>query len=189
MKSIYKSKMKRRMRKQSGIKKAVIASINGVQRFSTFRIRGVLQGKRFTVLIDGGASHNFIDAALVSKRHLPTIEFDGFMVEVQGGSTMPCERYIPQLNITLGRCSLTQDFYVMDLPDTNVILGVQWLSTLGPITTNYETMEMSFKSEEGKRVTLKGMTENSPMLRGSVMHLCETFSSLQTCEVWIIASM
>jgi hypothetical protein len=148
--------------KQPGIKKAVIASISGVQRFSTFRIRGVLQGQRVTMLIDGGASHNFIDAALVRKRHLPTIEFDGFMVEVAGGRTMPCDRYIPQMNITLGRYNLTQDFYVMDLPDTNVILGVQWLSTLGPITTNYKTMEMSFNSEEGKKVTLKGMTENSP---------------------------
>jgi hypothetical protein len=88
------------MYKQPGIKKPVIASISGVQRFSTFRIRGVLQGKKVTVLIDGGASHNFIDAALVSKRHLPTIEFDGFMVEVAGGRTMPCERYIPQMNIT-----------------------------------------------------------------------------------------
>ena len=33
---------------------------------------------------------------------------------------------------------------------------------MGPITTNYKTMEMSFNSEEGKRVTLKGMTENVP---------------------------
>jgi hypothetical protein len=50
----------------------------------------------------------------------------------------------------------------MDLPDTNIILGVQWLSTLGPITTNYKSMEMSFNSGEGKRVTLKGMTKNAP---------------------------
>jgi hypothetical protein len=98
----------------------------------------------------------------VNKRHLPTVEFEGFLVEVAGGHTMPCDRYIPQMSLTLGRYSLTQDFYVMDLPDTNVILGVQWLSTLGPITTNYKTMEMSFNSEEGKRVTLKGMTENTP---------------------------
>ena len=50
----------------------------------------------------------------------------------------------------------------MDLPDTNVILGVQWLSTLVPITTNYKTMEMSFNFDEGKRVTLKGMIKNTP---------------------------
>jgi hypothetical protein len=47
------------------------------------------------VLIDGGASHNFIDAALLKRRHIPTVEFEGFKVEVVGGSTMPCNRYIP----------------------------------------------------------------------------------------------
>ena len=50
----------------------------------------------------------------------------------------------------------------MDLPYTNVILGVQWLSVLGPITTNYKTMEMSFNGENGKRVILKGMSGNAP---------------------------
>jgi hypothetical protein len=39
--------------------------------------------------------------------------------------------------------------YVMDLPDTNIILWVQWLNTLGPITKNYKTMEMSFVEEGG----------------------------------------
>jgi hypothetical protein len=50
----------------------------------------------------------------------------------------------------------------MDLPDTNVILGVQWLSTLGPITTNYKTMEISSNEESGKKVMLRGMTGNTP---------------------------
>jgi hypothetical protein len=48
----------------------------------------------------------------------------------------------------------------MDLLDTNIILGVQWLSTLGPITTNYKTMEMSFIEESGRKVVLRGMTGN-----------------------------
>jgi hypothetical protein len=146
----------------SGEKKITIASISGVPKYSTFRMRGVLQGQKVSVLIDGGASHNFIDSALVKRRHIPTVEFEGFRVEVAGGNTMPCDRYIPGLSLTLGRYDLAQDFYVMDLPDTNVILGVQWLSTLGPITTNYKTMEMSFNGENGKRVTLRGMTGNAP---------------------------
>jgi hypothetical protein len=75
---------------------------------------------------------------------------------------MPCDRYIPLMSLTLGRHNLTQYFYVMDLLDTNAILIFQWFSTLGPITTNYNTMEMSFNFEEGKRVNLKGMTENTP---------------------------
>jgi hypothetical protein len=44
---------------------ATLASISGVPKFNTFRMRGVLQGQRVSVLIDGGASHNFVDAALL----------------------------------------------------------------------------------------------------------------------------
>jgi hypothetical protein len=76
------------------------------------------------VLIDGGSSHNFIDSALLQRRHIPTVEFEGFKVEVAGGSTMPCNRYILGMNLTLGRHDLVRDVYVMDLPDTNIILGV-----------------------------------------------------------------
>jgi hypothetical protein len=124
--------------------KAMLESTSGVPKFNTFRMRGVLHGQRVSVMIDGGASHNFIDAALLKRRHIPTVEFEVFKVEVAGGSTMLCIRYIPGMKITLGRHELVQDVYVMDLPDTNIILGVKWLSTLGPITTNYKTMEMSF---------------------------------------------
>jgi hypothetical protein len=49
----------------------------------------------------------------------------------------------------------------MDLPNTNIILGVQWLNTLGPITTNYKTMKMSIVEEGGRKVVLRGMTGNS----------------------------
>jgi hypothetical protein len=94
--------------------------------------------------------------------HIPTVDFEGFLVEIARGCSMACDRYISQKSLTLGRYTLTRDFYVVDIPDTNIILGVQWLSTLGPITTNYKTMEMSFNSKYGKRIMLKGMTGDAP---------------------------
>jgi hypothetical protein len=129
--------------------KGTLASISRVPKFNTFRMRGVFQGHKVLVLINGGASHKFIDSTLFRRRHIPTVEFEGFKVEVAGGSTIPCDRYIPGMKLTLGRHELVHDVYVMDLPDTNIILGVQWLRTLGPITTNYNTMEMSFTEEGG----------------------------------------
>jgi hypothetical protein len=74
---------------------------------------------------------------------------------------MPCDRYIPGMKLTLARHELIQDVYVIDLPDTNIILGVHSLSTFGPITTNYKTMEMSFIEEGGWKVGLRGMTGNA----------------------------
>jgi hypothetical protein len=101
-----------------------LAFISGVPKYNTLRMRGVLQGKRVSILIDGGVSHNFIDSELLQRRHILTVEFEGFKVEVARGGTMPCNMYILGMKLTLGRHDLAQDFYVMDLPDTNVILGV-----------------------------------------------------------------
>jgi len=57
---------------------------------------------------------------------------------------------------------VTDTFYVVDLSDIDVVLGVQWLITLGKITTNYQTLEMGFKDSDGKRVVLRGMSTGAP---------------------------
>ena len=103
--------------------------MSGVPKFNTFRIKGVVQGQRATMLIDGGASHNFINMSMVERKHIPTVDLEGFLVEVAGGRTIAYDKYISQMSLTLGRYTLIQDFYVVDIPDTNIILGVQWLST------------------------------------------------------------
>jgi len=91
----------------AGLKKVIIASMSGVPKFNTFRMKGVVQGQRETMLIDGGASHNFIDIAMVERRLIPTVDFEGFLVEVIGGCTIACDRYIPHMRLTLGRYTLT----------------------------------------------------------------------------------
>jgi hypothetical protein len=53
-------------------------------------------------------------------------------------------------------------FYVVDLSDTYVVLVVQWLITLGKITTNYQTLEMGFMDNDGKRIVLRGMSTRAP---------------------------
>ena len=69
-------------------------------------------------------------------------EFEGFTMVVAGGGHMECTRWIPKLNITLGNYSLIDDFFVVDVPDTNVVLGVQWLYSIGKYSMDYKTMEM-----------------------------------------------
>ena len=52
-----------------------------LSKYHTFRVRGILWGHRVPVLIDGGASHNFIDVALVKRRGIPTEEFE-YVIEL-----------------------------------------------------------------------------------------------------------
>jgi hypothetical protein len=51
-------------------KGGVIATLSDVPRYDTLCIRGIIQGQWAIALIDGGATHNFIDASLVSRQAL-----------------------------------------------------------------------------------------------------------------------
>jgi hypothetical protein len=137
-------------------------TLSGVPRYDTLRIRGIIQGQWEITLIDGGATHNFIDASLVLRWALQTEEFEGFDVAVADGHTVECLDRVPGLEIKLGNYTVRDTFYVVDLSDTYVVLGVQWLIILGKITTNYQTLEMGFKDSDGKRVVLRGISTGAP---------------------------
>jgi hypothetical protein len=126
-------------------KGGVIVTLSSIPRYDTLWIRGTIQGQREISLIDGGATHNFIDASLVSRRALQTEEFEGFDVVVVDGQTMECIDRVTDLEVKLGNYTMRDTFYVVDLSDTYVVLGVQWLITLGKISTNYQTLDMGFR--------------------------------------------
>jgi hypothetical protein len=113
-------------------------------------------------LVDSGATHNFIDVSLVARRGLHTEEFEGFHVAVADGYTMTCLDMIPDLEVKLGTYTLINTFYVVDLSDTDVVLGVQWLYSLGEIGFNYQTLTMSFNDASGSSVLLRGMSTGAP---------------------------
>jgi hypothetical protein len=61
----------------------------------------------------------------VSRSIIPTIDYEGFDIVVFDGRTMPCTQNIPQLRIALGNYTVTNDFYLVEMPDTNIIFGAQ----------------------------------------------------------------
>ena len=105
-----------------------------------------------------------MDVALVDMKGIPTEEFEGFNVEVADGYTLECTHMIKGLHVTLGNYTLTDDFYVVDLVDTNIVLGIQWLYSLGDIKMNYQIMRMEFRDKEGRRVVLRGMNTDPPRI-------------------------
>lgn len=59
-----------------------------------------------------------------------------------------------------------QDYFALELGNSDVILGVQWLETLGHITTNWKTQTMQF-TWQGRNVILLG----DPLLKRSKISL------------------
>jgi hypothetical protein len=108
--------------------------------------------------VDGGVTHKFIDASLVARRGLQTEEFEGLNIAVADGYNMTCRDRIPNLELKSGNYSMTDVFYVVELSNIDIVLGVHWLYSLGMITMNYHNLEMGFRDVEGKKVVLRGMS-------------------------------
>jgi hypothetical protein len=60
----------------------------------------------------------------VARRSFPIEDFEGFSVLFADEYSMTCTLKVPQLDVTLGKYIVINEFYVVELTDTNVILGV-----------------------------------------------------------------
>ena len=49
------------------------------------------------------------------------------MVIIPGNNSTDYTKWIPKLQFTIGNHTIIDKFYVVNVADTNVVLGVQWL--------------------------------------------------------------
>ena len=71
-------------------------------------------------------------------------KFEGFTILVAKNSSMECNYWIPKLNVPLGNYQMIDSFYVVNVADTNVVLGIQWVYSIGKYTIDYREMEMEY---------------------------------------------
>lgn len=120
-------------------------AISGAQHPQTLRVMGKLNNKNIPVLIDGGSTHNFIDQALVKRFGLPSVRANRLQVMVANGENIECCGQCPALTIQIQDYSVTTDYYILPVAACQLVLGVQWLETLGPIQTDYKQLTMTFQ--------------------------------------------
>lgn len=63
---------------------------------------------------------------------------------VGNGQHLHCDQLCEAVTITIKRIQFVVDLHVLPLCGANVVLGVQWLKTLGPIMTDYSALTMKF---------------------------------------------
>ncbi|MCO5607220.1 hypothetical protein L7F22_061413 [Adiantum nelumboides] len=92
------------------------------------RFLGKINGHDVTVLLDNGSSHNFVDAKLVQKLHLPTRDNDHeYRVKMAHGEDIDVwNRMVPGLTLELADYKESLDFHIMHLDRADVILGIPW---------------------------------------------------------------
>ncbi|KAL4587886.1 hypothetical protein LXL04_000762 [Taraxacum kok-saghyz] len=123
---------------------------------STIKLSGDISGLPALILLDSGASHNFISRKLaialgLSIHHIPKIR-----IKLGDNRKVWLSEQCRNINIQLGSFSCTIDALVIELGDLDVILGIAWLRTLGDVLCNWLTQRIQFWNGSSL-VTLQGI--------------------------------
>ena len=84
-------------------------------------------------LLDTGSTHNFIAEAAALRTGLAVQPRPRLTATVANGEKVTCPGVLRQAPITIDDNEFRVDLFVMPLAGYDLVLGTQWMATLGPI--------------------------------------------------------
>lgn len=81
---------------------------------------------------------------LVQKCQLPIQKGPLIQVEVANGDVLVSEGSITIVSLWLQGTKFNANFFTLPLGGCDVVLGIQWLLTLGPVLWDFSQLIMSF---------------------------------------------
>lgn len=122
-------------------------AMNGMQGYQAMRVTGQYGKKAIHILVDSGSTHNFLDVHLAKKLGCPMESIDMQSVTVADGGVLKCQYICRNFTWRLQGTDFCADMFLIPLGSCDVVLGIQWLSTLGTIKWNFKNLTMEFKFE------------------------------------------
>lgn len=132
-----------------------LSSMSGMTKEKSMKMMGRIGNKEVVVLIDSGATSNFISERFVSELGLTVSDTRGFGVRVGGGQILKGKGKCAGLLLGIQGVEILDEFLVFDLGTIDVVLGYAWLETLGDTRTNWKSRTLSWKIG-ALWVTIKG---------------------------------
>ncbi|KAA0059036.1 ty3-gypsy retrotransposon protein [Cucumis melo var. makuwa] len=121
----------------------------------TMKLKGLVKGKEVIVLVDSGATHDFIHQAVVEEVNIIIEKDTTFGVTIENGTNRRGRGLCKRVELKLPELIIVADFLVIELGKVDIILGMQWLCTTGSMRVHWLTLTMTFMVGE-KQITLKG---------------------------------
>ncbi|KAJ3702949.1 hypothetical protein LUZ61_006654 [Rhynchospora tenuis] len=134
-------------------------AITGIPTANTMQLPVTIQGHQFLALVDSGSTNNFLSMAVIKGVQLPLTPKPGLRVAVANGDRLPTAGLCSHLQLTIGDETFFEHFFALPLDGFDVVLGCQFLQSLGPIFWDFSNLTMSFL-RVNRRVTWQGSEGN-----------------------------
>ncbi|XP_028555908.1 uncharacterized protein LOC114580971 isoform X2 [Dendrobium catenatum] len=159
-------------------------SLNSVLGFTpshTMKVRGEIDDREVVVLIDSGATHNFISTQIVDQMGMELVDIGGYGVMMGTGKVKMGRGVCRGVVLKIQGIQVNEDFLSLELGSTDVILGMKWLRILGETKINWGTLRMELVIG-GRRRMIQGDT-GLTKAGVSLKSLIRTIHSLEGARV------
>jgi hypothetical protein len=101
--------------------------------------------QKVIILVDSGNTHSFIHHRIAQDTLCYICVVNNFQIMIANGSSMKCGDQCENVRLQIGHYSLKSHMFSIDMNGCDIVMGVEWLCTLGPITMEFKELTMSFQ--------------------------------------------
>ena len=121
-------------------------ALHGITTLQTIKIEGHIKKKKVIVLFDLGSTHNFIHCKIAEELNCFLYPTPECQVMVASGGTINFFRKGHNIKLSMGEYVFNSPILSIQMGGVDVVLGVQWLQSLGTITFNFQELFMKLSS-------------------------------------------
>lgn len=114
-----------------------LISLYAITSADTMQLRVTIGAHTFTALVDSGSSRNLISLAAARR------DTTRSQVVVANGDRVPYHGQARDVSILVGSEHFAIDCFTIPLDCYDIVLGVTWLKSLGPIPWDFDELRMA----------------------------------------------
>jgi hypothetical protein len=125
----------------------LVISLNALTGFSTpqtLKLISYIKHRKVIILVDSGSTHNFIYHRIAQETNCYIRAANNFQIMIVNGGSMKCGGCCENVCLQIANYHLKSHMFDIDMGSCDIVLGVEWLRTLGPILMDFKELTMQF---------------------------------------------
>ena len=124
-----------------------VISLNALTSLSTpetLKLIGYIKHWKVIILVDSGSTHNFIHRCITQETHCYIRVVNNFQIMIANGGSMKCGGCFENVRLQIGDYHIKSHMFSIDMGGCDIVLGVEWIRTLGPILLDFNKLTKEF---------------------------------------------
>jgi hypothetical protein len=122
-----------------------VISLNALTSFSapqTLKLISYINHRKVIILVDSGSTHNFIQRHITQETHCYIHAVNNFQIMIANGGSMKCGGCCENVRLQINDDHLKSHMFTIDMGGCDIVLGADWLRSLGPILMDFKALTM-----------------------------------------------